>query len=285
MKKNALLLILLSAIIGSSCSKFLESDVETVNKKNAQEIADYISQRNLQVTTSPSGLKYIISKTTTGKNAKIGDEVTFHFTISLLNGGKVDSSSRLKNEPAKIVFLPNVVIFGLEEAISLLKEGERGNFILPSTLAFGPQGSGIIPANANLRIDLEMIKIRNEDQIIDDYVKAIKLPITETTTSGLRFLRTLATSGAELKAGTLATVKYTGFLTANGVQFDTGQFDVTLGTNAVVKGFEEGLLKMKVGEKATLVFPSKLGYGPEGRSPKIPPYASLIFNVEIVSAK
>ena len=136
------------------------------------------------------------------------------------------------------------------------------------------------------RLDLEIVKLRSEDQIIDEYVKASKLTLTEKTSTGLRFLRTLeAPSGTQLKVGLLATVKYTGYLASTGKQFDTGQINVALGDGAVVKGFEEGLLKMKVGEKATLVFPSSLGYGTSGSSTTIPPYAPLIFNVEIVSAK
>ena len=286
MKKIAFLLVLVSAVIGSSCSGFLENDIEATSKKDAQEIADYISQRNLQMLGTASGMKYVIDRASLGRNAEIGDEVTFHYSLSLLNGIRVDSSSRLKNEPAKITLGANNIIAGFLEALSLLKEGERGTFLMPSILGFGSQSNATVPSNSVLKLDLEIIKLRSEDQIIDEYVKATKLTLTEKTTSGLRFLRTLeAPDGVQLKAGLLATVKYTGFLASTGKQFDTGQINVALGDGAVVKGFEEGLLKMKVGEKATLVFPSSLGYGTSGSSTTIPPYAPLIFNVEIVSAK
>lgn len=286
MKKIAFLLVLVSGIIGSSCSGFLENDVEVTNKKNAQEIADYISQKNLQMLSTTSGMKYSIDQASLGRAAAIGDEITFHYSLSLLNGIKVDSTSRINNTPAKITLGASNIITGFLEALSLLKEGERGTFIMPSVLGFGSQSSATIPSNSNLRLDLEIIKLRSEDQIIDEYVKATKLTLTEKTSTGLRFLRTLeAPGGTQLKAGLLATVKYTGYLAATGKQFDTGQIGVALGDGAVVKGFEEGLLKMKVGEKATLVFPSSLGYGTTGSSTTIPPYAPLIFNVEIVSAK
>lgn len=286
MKKIAFLLVLVSLVVGSSCSKFLENDIEATNKKNAQEIADYISQKNLQMLSTTSGMKYSINQVSLGRNATIGDEVTFHYTLSLLNGIKVDSTSRINNTPAKITLGASNIIAGFLEALSLLKEGERGTFIMPSVLGFGSQSSATIPSNSNLRLDLEIVKLRSEDQIIDEYVKATKLTLTEKTSTGLRFLRTLeAPGGTQLKAGLLATVKYTGYLAATGKQFDTGQLNVALGDGAVVKGFEEGLLKMKVGEKATLVFPSSLGYGVNGSSTTIPPYAPLIFNVEIVSAK
>ena len=285
MKKTAFLLILVSTLIGSSCGKFLENEVEAIDKKNTQEIAAYISQKNLQVQSSTTGLKYQITKTTPAKVAQAGEEVSFHYILSLLDGSKIDSSSRLKNEPGKIIFGTSNIILGFLEAISILKEGERGIFLLPSTLAFGSQANAAIPANANLRLDLEIMKIRTEDQVIEDYIKATKLLITETTASGLRFIRTAPGVGTELKTGMLTTVKYSGSSVRNGVQFNTGQIEVTLGVNPLVKGFEEGLLKMKVGEKATLVFPSKLGYGTTGSGTRIAPYTPLVFNVEIVSAK
>ncbi len=285
MKKIAFLLALVSLVVGSSCSKFLENDIEATNKKNAQEIDDYISQKNLQMLSTTSGLKYSINQVSLGRNAAIGDEITFHYTLYLLNGTKVDSTSRINNTPAKITLGASNIIAGFLEALSLLKEGERGTFIMPSILGFGSQSSATVPSNSNLRLDLEIVKLRSEDQIIDEYVKATKITLTEKTSTGLRFLRTLEVpDGTQLKAGLLATVKYTGYLAATGKQFDTGQLGVALGDGAVVKGFEEGLLKMRVGEKATLVFPSSLGYGVKGNT-SIPPYAPLIFNVEIVSAK
>ena len=286
MKKIAFLLVLVSLVVASSCGKFLENDIEATNKKNAQEIADYISQKNLQMLSTNSGMRYSIDRVSLGRNAVIGDEITFHYTLSLLSGIRVDSTSRLNNAPAKITLGASNIIAGFLEALSLLQAGEQGTSIMPSILGFGSQSSASIPSNSNLRLDLEIVKLRSEDQIIDEYVKATGLTLTEKTTTGLRFLRTLeAPGGTQLKAGLLATVKYTGFLAATGKQFDTGQINVALGDGAVVKGFEEGLLKMKVGEKATLVFPSSLGYGTSGSSTTIPPYAPLIFNVEIVSAK
>lgn len=286
MKKIALLLIVGVSLFSVSCSKFLENDIEAITKKDEQDILDYISKNNLQMIATQTGLRYVVTQNNiNGRYAQIGDEVSFHYVVSLLSGIRVDSTSRLKNEPLKFAFGGVSIIQGLAEAISFLKEGERGTFLVPSILAFGSQASANIPANSVLKIDLEAIKYRSEDQQMDEYVKATKLPVTETTASGLRFIRTTTTNGTALKAGLLATVKYTGYLASNTTQFDTGQIEVALGDGAVVKGFEEGLLKMKVGEVASLVFPSAIGYGAKGSGTKIPPYAPLIFRVEVISAK
>jgi FKBP-type peptidyl-prolyl cis-trans isomerase len=82
-------------------------------------------------------------------------------------------------------------------------------------------------------------------------------------------------------------VNYTGLL-SNGLKFDSsldrGQpFKFKLGLGRVIKGWDEGIAKLRVGEQATLVIPSQLGYGPRGAGGVIPPDATLIFVVELVS--
>jgi FKBP-type peptidyl-prolyl cis-trans isomerase len=285
MKKIAILLVLASTLFSISCSKFLENNVDTVYKQNEQEINSYLSSKNLQMQTSTTGLRYLVTQNSLGRNIAAGDEATIHYTLSLLNGTKIDSTQRLTNKPIKIIYGGVQIISGFLEAMNLLKEGERGSFILPSIIGFGSQSSASIPANSVLKLDLETLKLRSEDQQIEDYTKGTNFPVTEKTASGLRIIKTVESNGTPLKAGLLATVKYTGYLASNITQFDTGQIDVALGDGAVVKGFEEGLLKLKVGEKATLVFPSTIGYGTTGSGAKIPPYSPLIFTVEIISAK
>ncbi len=286
MRKNLLLIGILS-IYFASCSKFLENDVDAVSKKNAQEIQEYISSKNLQTISTQEGIHYFYKNNSLGRNAEVGDEVTIHYSRSLLNGTPIDSSSRLTKTPVKFIhgyaYIPCIT-----EATKILKEGERGVFLVPSAYAFGTQTNGNVPANSVVRLDMEILKLRSEDQQIEDYVsylKAVNLSVTEKTSTGLRFVRELPSNGTQLKAGLLATVKYEGYLASNVTKFDSGQIDVALGDGSVVKGFEEGLLKMKVGEKAILIFPSSLGYGTNGSSPKILPYSPLIFKVEVISAK
>ncbi|XP_062520483.1 FK506-binding protein 2-like [Corticium candelabrum] len=88
--------------------------------------------------------------------------------------------------------------------------------------------------------------------------------------------------------GDTVTVHYTGKLT-NGRQFDSSRqegrepFTFQLGSGQVIKGWEEGLLGMCVGEQRKLTIPSNLAYGPEGRSPIIPSDATLVFDTELVA--
>jgi FKBP-type peptidyl-prolyl cis-trans isomerase len=121
-----------------------------------------------------------------------------------------------------------------------------------------------------------------EDQI-ENYLKAKKITITEKTNSGLRYILKTPGNGTALKAGQNVTVNYVGKLLSD-KQFDAGTFSFILGAGRVVGGFDEGIAKMKIGEKSTIIFPSKLGYGSSGSGP-IPGNSPLLFEIEVVSAK
>jgi FKBP-type peptidyl-prolyl cis-trans isomerase len=124
-----------------------------------------------------------------------------------------------------------------------------------------------------------------EDEQIESYVNSKSLAITEKTSSGLRFILNQPNeAGAALVARQNVTVKYAGRLLSD-KQFDAGTFSFTLGVGQVVGGFDEGIAKLKVGEKGTIIFPSSLGYGSRGAGGDIPGNSPLIFDIEIVSAR
>jgi FKBP-type peptidyl-prolyl cis-trans isomerase len=130
----------------------------------------------------------------------------------------------------------------------------------------------------------EVLTPEQENQKIEEYISSKKLTVTEKTTTGLRYILTKANaSGAKLTKGQTINVNYAGrFLSDK--QFDAGNFSFTLGIGQVVGGFDEGVGKMRIGEKATLIFPSVIGYGTSGQG-SIPGYSPLVFDIEVVSAK
>lgn len=110
-----------------------------------------------------------------------------------------------------------------------------------------------------------------------------------TTPSGLTYLITKKGTGRPLKAGDTVILNYTGTLT-NGLKFDSSHdrnepLEFKLGAGRVIKGWEEGVAKLRVGDQAILVIPGKLAYGPRGIPNVIPPDATLIFVVEVIDVK
>ena len=110
-----------------------------------------------------------------------------------------------------------------------------------------------------------------------------------TTPSGLTYLITKKGTGPQLKTGDTVVLNYTGTLT-DGVKFDSSHdrnepLSFKLGAGQVIKGYDEGLSKLHVGDHAILVIPGKLAYGPKGIPNVIPPNATLIFIIEVVDAK
>lgn len=94
-------------------------------------------------------------------------------------------------------------------------------------------------------------------------------------------------TGAEAKAKTKITVHYTGWLT-NGTKFDSSKdrgqpFSFTLGIGQVIQGWDQGFAGMKVGGKRKLTIPPHMGYGERGAGAVIPPNATLVFEVELLS--
>jgi len=293
---NFLLGIIFISFLSSCLSKVVLED-DLITQQNDTQIQQYINSKKLVATKAPNGVYYTITKANpTGRILTLGDTVRLHYVISRLDDVKVDSSSVLRNQP--FTFFNNGGATNIFlKLLPLMRDGEQATFILPSSIVGNTQELSGVPANSPIRCDIKFFKTYNEDMSIDEYVSANKLSVKEkieavSTTTGFKNYVTyiqVKAGAADLIAGKVAKLKYTGRL-LNGYVFDsnvnkTDSLNYTVGgTNNYVQGFRVGVDKMRLGEKATFIFPSGLGYGSTARN-NIPAYSTLIFDIEIVAMK
>lgn len=119
-----------------------------------------------------------------------------------------------------------------------------------------------------------------------------------SNTTAIEFTKTdvKVGEGAEAQSGQTVSVHYTGWLydpaatDTHGTKFDSSRdrgsaFDFPLGAGRVIKGWDQGVVGMKVGGQRTLLIPSDMAYGSRGAGGAIPPNATLIFDVELIGIK
>ncbi|MEN8122455.1 MAG: FKBP-type peptidyl-prolyl cis-trans isomerase [Bacteroidota bacterium] len=163
----------------------------------------------------------------------------------------------------------------------------KNNLVKISVFAFLVLSIGFIACEK----DNEYIEGLKQDEIDarEAYLEAEGITIAPTA-SGLYYIETETGTGVQAKAGDVVIVNYEGQL-LNGYIFDTswkpdGDFPIefTLGTGAVIAGWDEAIALMKEGGKAKLIIPSDLAYGAQVKQ-SIPAYSTLVFYVDLVDVK
>ncbi|AZQ63650.1 FKBP-type peptidyl-prolyl cis-trans isomerase [Flammeovirga pectinis] len=140
----------------------MEADAEKFVTIDDDLIKEFLKENNItNAERTESGLYYVVTQKGSGANPAVGSSVKVHYTGTLLDGKKFDSSVD-RGQPFEFPLGQQRVIAGWDEGIALLNKGAKATLYIPSKLGYGPRGAGgDIPANAVLKFDVELIDFVN----------------------------------------------------------------------------------------------------------------------------
>jgi FKBP-type peptidyl-prolyl cis-trans isomerase len=275
-------------------------------------IKKYVADNNITVKPNNFGMYIIEHKAGTGTKIDSGCHVRMQYRISLIDGKQIYSSYD-RARPVQFDYGIPMDTRGFQYGVSTLRQGSKATFIVPSILAFGEKGSGvtvgpyqpiiydveILEVKTKAAYEQEKGEIKKAEQMISDslkkeepvlranYLKDNKITI-KPLPSGLYYIPVSAGTGPKAAAGKTVKVHYTGKL-LSGKVFDSSRdrgtpIEFMLGRGQVIRGWDEGISMMRQGGKATLIIPSDIGYMDRDMG-VIPPYSTLVFDVELVEVK
>jgi FKBP-type peptidyl-prolyl cis-trans isomerase FkpA len=127
-------------------------------KKESDEIDQYVKFRGWEMTTSGTGVRYMIYKHGSGELAKIGQQAKINYKVSLLDGSVCYTSDKMGQK--QFMIGEDHIESGLHEAITYMHTGDKAIIVLPSYLAFGLAGDGSkIPPHASVVYDIELVSL------------------------------------------------------------------------------------------------------------------------------
>ncbi len=241
--------------------------------------ADITPDQNEGITTD-SGLQYIEILAGTGPIVQAGDSVEVHYTGTLEDGTKFDSSLD-RGEPLPFTVGMGQMIAGFDEGVALMKEGGKAELIIPPEIGYGAQDKGTIPPNSTLIFEVELLSIERPDP-----PKEVAETDYHISDSGLKYYDFVVGDGDQPEAGQTAIIDFT-MWSEDGARIestdDVGKpFVFPIGVGQMLEGLDEGVLTMNVGGKRQLVVPPELAFGEQGTN-VVPPNTALIFEVELIA--
>ncbi len=243
-----------------------------------------------------------------GKFAKAGNIMKVYFTFQTLEGDTLlDFTS---GKPYELVFGDMALGQGFYEGLSLISKGGSGEFVIPSSLAWGSEGfQDVILPYTPFKFDLKVFdimtsneyeaeqkmiqekedkenaqRLKEEPQRIAKYIKDNNINVLPTS-SGLYYIETENGEGESVQIGDVVYVHYSIYDVNNNLIESSKEFQpipFVYGENQMIAGIEEAVGYMKVGGKSRIVVPSQLGFGDIKIDENLPANSTLIIDLELV---
>ncbi len=243
----------------------------------------HAQQKNYKYKKTASGLEYTVIKKGKGEKVQNGFRIYVNYNTRITPDSVFDSNVG-KGKPYAFILGQEEVLKGWDEGIALLSVGDSAHFRIPSSLAYGEKKLGRIPPNTTLLLEVKVVKA---EQAFYDLIGKDTLSYP----SGLKKILIRKGTGEMAKAFNNVIMQFTGYvLNKKGYKrvFQSSLTNSTLavfqlGIGRMVKGLDEGIATMKVGEKSTFIVPPALGFGKE-KSGIVPGNSTLYFDIELLNS-
>ncbi len=211
----------------------------------------------------------------TGELAVPGDWVTIRYVAWLWEEDGPDrKGQQVDSGELEFVLRVDPVLSAFEEGLGSMRVGGLRRMQVPPEYALGPEGQGNIPPNSTLVIEMELLAVR-------PYV---------TDSAPFQVIDLREGDGATAANGYLLSVVYAGWLYDASMPDGKGrQFEVnnegtsfSLGLGQVIDGWDQGLVGMRENGERRLIIPPEMAYGETGARPRIPPNATLLFDITLL---
>lgn len=246
---------------------------------------------------TPGGVDYIVHKSGSGAQLKVGDTVLMNIYQKLNDSLLAKSADRSNGAPVPVLIQKSQQKWDLMDGLASLKEGDSATFAIPVDSLPQPRPP-FAKKGDKLNVTFVVVskyssakQLAEDQKLIKEYTAKNNIQATPTA-EGVYVATQVAGGGEQPQPGDTVVVNYTGKL-LNGKVFDSS-VDSTInpgrklepirfpiGKGYVIKGWDAGIASLKKGTKATLILPSGLGYGLQP-TPMIPSNSVLVFDVELL---
>jgi peptidylprolyl isomerase len=237
--------------------------------------------------TTGSGVEITEIAEGAGELPRRGDVLGVIYVASYVGGEEFDRYQD-REEPYRFRLGMQQVLPGFDEGVTGMRVGGKRILRIPPRLAFESEGRpASVPANTWVRMEIELVEVIPSPPPPEPWIdQGFEMIATE---SGLQFVDFHVGHGDFPKMGATVVVRYSGFLD-DGTLFDTTFFRgvpiaFELEKGRLIDGWLEGLLAMRVGGRRKLIVPPYLAYGEKGFRKAVPPNATLIFDIELLSVE